>query len=680
VEFTIDIDTGGTFTDGFVRGNGRTELGKVDTTPHDFTVCFMECIEEAARRFGFPSASQLLAQTKTLRLSTTIGTNVLIQASGPKLGLLATRGGGENAYAPGNAANPAVDFILPKDMIVPIDEEISESGTSVRLPSSSDVLSGVKDLLDRGARRIVVSFARAPLNPAHERECQEIILGDYPAHYLGSVPLLLSTEVSSQLDDQCRTDAALIDAYIHQEMAHYLYKADEDVRKRRYRWPLLIVHANGGACRVAKTKAIDTLDSGPAAGLFGAAFLARLYGIENVLTLDVGGTSSDIGFVARGEPCFTAYKTIGGVPIKERAIETTSIGGGGSSVARLDDQSLKVGPESAGAIPGPACYGLGGDNATVTDAWVVLGYIDPEYFLGGRKKLDAAQARAAIERHVAEPLKMAVEQAAEAVVKEMSSRTAQSVRKFMSARELGSQDITMFAFGGAGGLTCSSVAKAAGLSRVYLFPFGAHFCAFGSSCADVVHTYSVATSLELESNSAGAIKAFNQAVLEMKDDAYFDMQGEGFEKDKISLMLEMVVTSHRSPHPTVIQWPPISLKGEADIRGLLDLYQREAKLDAPQDKLFLRELRLKASCHIADPQFPKYTRAGESPREALKGRRPVYWNGEFRDALLYDQSLLTCGNVVRGLAIIESTHTTALVPPGTRYIVDEFLNGVIEEE
>src|SRR3972149_6575260 len=131
-------------------------------------------------------------------------------------------------------------------MIVPIDEEISESGTSGRPPSSSDVLSGVKDLLDRGARRIVVSFARAPLNPAHERECQEIILGDYPAHYLGSVPLLLSTEVSSQLDDQCRTDAALIDAYIHQEMAHYLYKADEDVRKRRYRWPLLIVHANGG--------------------------------------------------------------------------------------------------------------------------------------------------------------------------------------------------------------------------------------------------------------------------------------------------------------------------------------------------------------------------------------------------------------------------------------------------
>ncbi len=249
--YYMDIDTGGTFTDGFVRGDGRTELVKVDTTPHDLTLCFMECIEEAAHKFGFEDASDLLNQMNTLRLSTTIGTNTLIQGNGPKLGLLVTKGKGENVYSPVDHINPSVNFLVPADMVIGIDEEISESGESLKEPESVQVLAAVKDLLERGARRILVSLARSPLNPAHEEKCRELVLEDYPAHYLGSVPLLLSSEVSTELDDMCRTNAALIDAYIHQAMTHYLYKADDDVRNRRFRWPLLIVHATGGAARVA---------------------------------------------------------------------------------------------------------------------------------------------------------------------------------------------------------------------------------------------------------------------------------------------------------------------------------------------------------------------------------------------------------------------------------------------
>ena len=684
MEFSIDIDTGGTFTDGFVRCNGRVELIKVETTPHDFTVCFMECIEEAAKRFGYESASQLLAQTNTLRLSTTIGTNTLIQASGPKLGLLATRGSGANAYAAAGALNPAVDFIIPSEMINGIDEEVDESGDSITAPLDSQVLTSVKDLLERGARRIVVSLARAALNPAHERRCREIVLADYPAHYLGSVPLLLSTEVSSELDDQRRTNSALIDAYIHQDMAHYLYKADEDVRNRRYRRPLLIVHATGGVCRVAKTKAIDTCDSGPAAGLFGAAFLAKAYGMESVVTLDVGGTSSDIGLVARGEPCYVAEKKISGVPISERAIETISIGRGGGSIARLhgSTKELRVGPESAGAIPGPACYGLGGSDPTVTDAWVTLGHIDPDYFLGGRRKLDAAQARAVIQAHVADALNLTVEQAAEAIVKEMTSHAAQSVKEFITSKGLAPQDVTMFAFGGAGGLTCSSVAKAAGgIPKICVFPFGAHFCAFGSSSMDVLHSYTAPTRIELSADcDQAALRAFNATVRDLTDDAYFDMEGEGFEKEQVSLVLELVMTSQRSPHPTVARWAPVFLRGKEDVSALLDLHRREAMLDAADDEVAVKELRLKALSPMASPTLARYAPAEESPHKSLKGERPVYWNGKIHDAQIYDQSSLACGNVVSGLAVVESVHTTVLVPPGSRYVVDEYLNGVIEEE
>ncbi|HLB28220.1 MAG TPA: hydantoinase/oxoprolinase family protein, partial [Dehalococcoidales bacterium] len=477
-----------------------------------------------------------------------------------------------------------------------------------------------------------------------------------------------------------RTNAALINAYIHQDMARYLYKADEEVRNRRCKYPLLIVHATGGVARVAKTKALDTCDSGPAAGMLGAAFLARKYGLENVVTVDVGGTSTDIGLIFRGEPSYNEERKISGVSIKERFIESISIGGGGSSKARLQGaaRQLRVGPESAGAIPGPACYGLGGTSPTVTDAWVALGYIDPNYFLGGRRKLDAAKARAIIKDRIATPLNMTVEQAAEAMVNKVNTQSAISVKEFVESKGVKMKDTAMFAFGGAGGLSASGIARAAGIPTIYVFPFGSAFCAFGSSCTDVLHNYSTAKSLALEPNKT-FIKEFNTAIQEMADDAYFDMAGEGFQKDQVSLSLGIVVNSEDSPSSKVIRWASAFLKNTKDIETLLNQYQSETKT-AADSKVFIKELRLKASSNIADPHFPSYAPVGTSPEKALKGRRQAYWEGKFQDAHIYEESRLECGNVVRGLAIIESASTSVLVPPGSRYAVDQYLNGVIEEE
>jgi N-methylhydantoinase A len=680
--YSIDIDTGGTFTDGFVRGNGKIELVKVPTTPHDLTICFTECIEEAARKLGYQSASQLLPQTDTVRLSTTIGTNALINASGPKLGLITTRGPGENAYTPPGATTSAVNFLVPGDMILCIDEEMGADGISVTPPDRAQVLSGVKTLLERGARRIVVSLRRSPLNPAHERACRDIVLANYPAHYLGTVPLLLSTEISSEMDDRYRTNAALIDAYIHQEMAHYLYKADEDVRKNRFKWPLLIVHATGGVCRVAKTKAIDTCDSGPAAGLFGAAFLARSYGIDNVVTVDVGGTSTDVGLVRQGEPCRTDEKDLGGIPVKESAIETASIGAGGSSIVRVDAKSktLTLGPESAGGIPGPACFGLGGTNACLTDAWTTLGYIDPNYFLGGRRKLDPGKARAAIKRRAADALKVSEEAAAQAVVDQMTRQCADMVKEVLAVKGVKPADTTMFAFGGSGGLSCPTIARASGVGKTYFFPFGAQFCAFGSSTTDILHRYSVAKSLELTAGGDGAINEFNEALQSMTDDAYFDMEGEGLDRAKVSLILEVIMASEHEPARVAVRWSPQSLKSKDDMTNLADLYRARALACGEHDQVFVKELKLGASCHLPDPEFPAHEPTGADPGKALKGKRAAWWDGGFRDALVYEQSRLECGNVVRGLAFVESVSTTVLVPPDSRYTVDRYLNGVMEEE
>ena len=679
--YSIDIDTGGTFTDGFVRGEGKIELVKAPTTPHDLTLCFMECIEEAAKKLGYASASQMLPRTDTVRLSTTIGTNALINASGPKLGLVATRGRGENAYAPPGVVNPAVNFLVPKDMIFCIDEEMSPEGVPVRLPSSTDVLAGIKTLLERGARRIVLSLSNSPLNPAHERLCRDFILANYPAHYLGTVPLLLSTEVSTEVDDLHRTNAALIDAYIHQDMQHYLYKADDDVRKNRFKWPLLIVHSTGGVCRVAKTKAIDTCDSGPAAGLFGAAFLARMYGLDNVVTCDIGGTSTDVGVVRHGQPFRTSEKELGGIPVKEDAIQTLSIGGGGSSIIRVNKtKKLTVGPESAGGIPGPACFGLGGTNACMTDAWLTLGYVDPDYFLGGKKKLDPAKGRAIIKRRAGDALGVGEEQAAEAAVTQMARQCSHLVEQFLSSKGIAARDATMFAFGGGGGIPSAGIAKAVGIPRTYFFPFGAQFCAFGSTCMDVLHHYAVAKSLELTAAGDSSATEFNKAVESMTEDAYLDMEGEGFDRAKVSLGLEVMMSSEHDPSRIGVKWSPMVLKGKDDSDNLADLYRARSVTCGERDKVFVREIRLEASCHLPDPVFPTFEPKGEDPARALKGTRKAYWDGVFREAKVYEQSRLECGNVVRGMAFVESASTTVLVPPGTRYTVDKYLNGLLEEE
>lgn len=678
--YYMDIDTGGTFTDGFVRGNGRRELVKVDTTPHDLTLCFMECIEEAARKFGFEDASDLLNQMVTLRLSTTIGTNTLIQANGPKLGLLVTKGKGENAYSPNGSVNPSVNFLVPEDMIIGIDEEVNESGESIHEPESVQVLTAVKDLLERGARRILVSLARSPLNPAHEEKCRELVLEDYPAHYLGSVPLLLSSEVSTELDDMRRTNAALIDVYIHQDMTHYLYKADDDVRNRRYRWPLLIVHATGGAARVAKTKAIDTCDSGPAAGLFGAAFLARLYGIKNVVTIDVGGTSTDIGLIVHGQLSYAADRDMYGVPVRERVIETISIGGGGSSVAWIDEKgTLRVGPESAGAIPGPACYSLGGSKPAVTDAWVTLGYINPDYFLGGRRKLDRELARTVIKEQIADPLNISVEEAAEAILEEMTRQSANSVKGFIAGKGLNEEDVAMFAFGGAGGLSCASLAEACGIPIIYSFPFGAQFCAFGSSCTDVLHTYSRVENLPIDSGSLlDILKKFNKATEVMAKDAYFDMEGEGFSKENVALSLEITINSNDQTMPVVIRQNDITLPGENDLSDLVETYRKEVGKENVEG-IVIQEIRLQAASHLADPEFKEYPSAGENPEGALKENRSIYQDGKFQDVPVYDQESLKSGNVVNGPAFVESANTTIMVHSGNRYTVDKYLNGLMEE-
>lgn len=671
---TIDIDTGGTFTDGFFFKGERVERVKVETTPHDLTVCFLDCIEEGARILGFESAKEMLKHTEVIRISTTLSINTILQRKGSKLGLIVTKGFEENLYS-SQGENPSLGSIISRDMIIGIEEEVEPEGGIVKAPNEGEVKRGVKSLLEGGARVIAVSLQNAPFNRDNERKIKEIIEADYPTHYLGSVPVFLSTEVDIRGNDFRRTNALLLSSYVHSNVSRYLYKADEELRQKGYRKPLLVVHSNGGVTRVAKTRAIDTYNSGPVAGLFGSLYMANLLRIGKVVTLDIGGTSTDMGFIWNGEHRYTYNSRIVEIPIGLPFLEVSSIGAGGGSIAKLAEGEFLVGPESAGSLPGPASYDLGGLSPTVTDASLVLGLINPDFFLGGRKKLNKEAAHRTIKQYISEPLGIAVEEASYKIIQKLQSNIAEALGKLFPQRGWNPKDFVTFAFGGAGGCFCCAVAESLNIQKIYTFNHNSVFNAFGSSTMDLAHLYETFKRIVLKGKEGytSEYDGFNQTVEEMKKSAYMDTRGEGFKPENVVFKLELELEGNGFPQ--FIPSPREFLKDEEDVKAICASILGQA-LHTP-DEIATEILRLEASCSLAHFHPRVYKPKGEDSSKAIKSRRRVYWEDGFKDTPIYAQHFLECGNVVKGPAVIESTDTTYIIPLGWRYVVDNYLNGMI---
>ncbi|MEW6261744.1 MAG: hydantoinase/oxoprolinase family protein [Thermodesulfobacteriota bacterium] len=675
--FTMDIDTGGTFTDGFFASGGQVERVKVDTTPHDFTLCFLNCLAEGAKRFGI-STEELLRQTEVVRLATTVGSNTLITRSGPKLGLIVTRGFEKNLYGD-EARPPLFDFIISPSMVIGLDEEVDSAGRSVKAPDEKDVKLGVKRLLEMGSRIIVVCLANGGWNDAHERAVKQTIRHDYPRHYLGAVPILLASEISRITDDALRVNTAAVNAYLHRRMARFLYRADEEIGKMWYQKPLLVAHTSGGVARVAKTTAVETLDSGPACGVAGTAFMSRLYGLDKTASIDIGGTSTDIGLVLDGNYSLDYYPVQSGVPIYTPSIELKTIGGGGGSIAKPipESRTIQMGPESAGASPGPACYDLGGFEATATDACVVLGYIDPDYFLGGRRRLTPERAWEAVESNVASVLGMKVEEAAYQMAKGIEAIGFSSLRNEITRRDLDPRGFSLFAFGGAGGLFAAGIGAALGVARVISFSVSPVFSAFGSSTLDVSHHYDSSDQVPLLTDGSinpEAAGRFTGIVEQLQKAARRDMRGEGFATENISFSLELNLNGCHGRRRVIS--PVIQAQTESDLAGIVRLYEQPA--GGKNGTVQIESFRLSASAAIPHFVFASHPMSGPNPDQALKGERKAYWDGGFRTTKIFDRELMASGNVISGPAIIESADTVLLIPPGSAATMDNFLNIVIQ--
>jgi N-methylhydantoinase A len=520
---TMSIDTGGTFTDGFVSDGARTAQVKVDTTPQDLTIGFQACLEAAAAAIGDDLVGFLGALSR-LHFSSTIATNTIVERRGAPLGLIVTRGAEADLYGTAAQAH-ALGSLVDLELVRGVTEAVDERGTVTSAPSETELETAVRELLERGVRLLVLSFANAHLNPANELRARELIDRSYPRHYLGAVPLMVASRVSLAGDDHGRTAAAVVNAYLHPNLVRALYLAEDRARDRGLTRPLLIVNTDASTSRVAKTRAIDTYDSGPTAGVLGASYVARALSARNVCTFDVGGTTTDVSFLADGQVPASEVTEVGEVVIPHPSVPLHSFGIAGGSVIAVDDSGeIRVGPRSAGASPGPACFGLGGEWLTPTDVWLLLGYLEPGEFLGGRRRLDPEPARTvaqAIAHQRGTSVEQALLDAKAAIRRELSEHLLAWAARHP---ELGSSDPTtrwLFSYGGGGGLLCAEAADILGIPRVVVFPHSSVFSAFGAGLLPIAHSYQAV----VPAGSGEA--ALGPAVARLADSARRDLRAEG---------------------------------------------------------------------------------------------------------------------------------------------------------
>jgi N-methylhydantoinase A len=519
----INIDNGGTLTDVCVIAGDEVLYTKTLTTPFDLSSCLFDGLTKAsAVVYGTERLAALLQTTGYIRYSTTQGTNALVQRKGPRLGLLIS----DPAVYAGLAETAEQRDLLAAlvgDRYAAVDIESDDEALS------SQLVRQINDLASRGASRVVVSVGGED-GASTEARLKRLLLRLYPRHLLGAIPLLFSWELAADRDDVRRTWSSVLNAFLHPAMERFLFSTENRLRGYRTRRPLLIFRNDGGSSRVAKSAAIKTYSSGPRGGLEGTRALARHYGIAHMLMVDVGGTTTDVGVVADGAVQTHRRGHVDDAPTSFQLAAITSHGVGGSSVIRLADGQLQVGPESVGAAPGPACFGLGGTDATITDVYMLMGILDPSTYLGGTLKLDPTRSTNAVEANIARPLGVELVEALARMEEAYLDRVAEA----LAAEPTLSSETVIAAFGGAGPMTICGAARRAGVRQVLVPRTAAVFSAFGIGFSDVSQHYEQ----PLQSTDAEAV---GEAIAQLRQRAERDMFAEGVDLENCELSVRLVV-------------------------------------------------------------------------------------------------------------------------------------------
>lgn len=525
----INIDTGGTLTDFCIIDGDRVHRTKSVTTSYDLSKCLIDGLIKASRTlYGQDDLQSLLLATDHIRYSTTQGTNALVERKGPRLGLICLGGLQAEDLVRERRAHELFDRLIGNRSV-----KLDVSQVDAALDHAAT--AAVNQVAVDGATRLVVSGA-GPGRAEDERRVKRLLLRKFPPHLLGALPILYAHELVADDDDVRRTWTALFNAFLHPPMEKFLYGAEQRLRSHKIQTPLLIFRNDGGASRVARTTAVRTYSSGPRGGAEGLRALADHYGFENLVGMDIGGTTTDIALVQRGKVRTDLFGTIEGVPTSLPLCNVVSVGVGGSSIIRVTGAMINVGPESVGSTPGPACFGFGGSQATMTDAFVAMGLLDPATYFGGELALDISLAHSAIDRMVAQPLGLNVEQT---LVRMENAWVAKVVDSLRAAVPLHEQTI-LTAFGGAGPLVATKIAAAAGIDRVLIPGLAAVFSAFGVGFSDIFHEFEAA----LDPADSAGLADTRQKLLERARRAMF---AEGVDLAECAIETRLLIGERTVP-------------------------------------------------------------------------------------------------------------------------------------
>ncbi|TGD90811.1 hydantoinase/oxoprolinase family protein [Mycolicibacterium sp. CH28] len=619
----INIDNGGTLTDICVWDGAGFTFTKTLTTPHDLSECLFSGIEKAsAALYGEADITRLLHATEHIRYSTTQGTNALVERRGPMIGVLTSIAGLDDQMRTSPAEEKLFEGLVANRLVIlDADDDAFEF----------DAVQSINRLTTLGAARIVV----AGPTPEDERRLRHILLRKFPRHLLGSVPLIYSWELAGDRSHPRRVWSCVVNSFLHPTMERFLYGAERRLKDYRVANPLLVYRNDGASSRVAKSVALKTYSSGPRGGLEGTAALAGRYGLDHALMMDIGGTTTDVGVVESGAVAVAERGAIEGVAMSYPLSNVSSAGVGGSSVIRVVDGTIVVGPQSVGAAPGPACFGFGGKQATITDVNLLLGILDPDTYLDGTFTLDPDRSRAAITDTIATPLGISLEEALirmeQAYFLALADAFADQVRA----------DTTLLAFGGAGPMSAAGAARLAGVKRVLIPRTAAVFSAFGISFSDIGKTYEVTVT----EPSTEAARQTHDALLTR---AERDMFQEGYSLAECDTSWQLLV---ENLDDATVSWLPYQPGDEVDFPGCAV------------------SLRLSTTAALPHPDLAGDTVTETSPAPSI-GQRSVRSTADTVDTVpVHALDQLEPGHAGSGPAIIEGSFFTARVLPGWSFQV-----------
>ncbi len=683
-KYRIAVDSGGTFSDFacFDEDTGRISITKVASTPNDPSQAILRGLE-LMQREGIRSQD-----IGFFCHGTTVGTNALLEGKGARTALLVTEGfrGVYEVAEQARPYGPAIfdimydrpSMLVPRSLTGEVRERVDFRG-EVLLPLDEEVLRAtVAQLAKQGIESIAVCLLFSFLHPEHERRIRTIIAEELP-----DCSVSLSCEILPQIREYYRLSTTVINAYLQPMLARYISRLESRLLDAGVATPQkYVMQSNGGMSTfdTAARKAVTTVLSGPAGGVAAAMATCRACGIANVISFDMGGTSCDVTLIRDGQAAFASRGKIEGRDIAVPMMDINTVSAGGGTIARVNRVGdLAVGPNSAGAAPGPPCYGRGGKMPTITDCNLVLGYLSADNFLGGRMQLDVAKARRAIEDEVARPLAMSVEDAAEGIVRIINVKMGQAIKAISTMRGHDLREFMLLAFGGAGPLHASRIARDLGLAGVIVPPHPGVYSAIGLLMADVKHDYVQSRMSPITDLSVDMIETTFE---HLERQAMTELRHDGFSEAQINLERAIDMRYAGEGHELTVVSPASALRsgGIKGVRNSFDtLHKAMFGHMAPDEPVEVVSYRVRGTGAVSAPSIPKFTPTGAALADALRTHRQVCFDGRRVTCPVYQREHLDVEVTIAGPAILDQFDCTTVVCPDQIATVDGWKNVIITE-